>query len=148
MYYKMLVLHENTKYTKVRGMNQKQIVDYWQAEADESLAVTNHLFEKKDYSYALFFGHLAVEKIIKALYVQNCDQDVPRTHNLLRLTKAAQIETTEQQQRDLIRITAFNLESRYPDYKRNFRKKCTREFSKIEINTIKEVFLWLKSMLQ
>ncbi len=128
-------------------MNQKQIVDYWQAEADESLAVMTHLFEKKDYSYALFFGHLAVEKIIKALFVQNISRDVPRSHNLLRLAKAAQIEISEKQQHELIRITAFNLEARYPDYKRNFRKKCTLEFSKIEVKTIKEVFSWLKSML-
>ena len=128
-------------------MDQKQIVDYWQAEADESLAVMSHLFEKKDYSYALFFGHLAVEKIIKALFVQNISQDVPRSHNLLRLAKAAQIEIPEQQQRELIRITAFNLEARYPDYKRNFRKKCTLEFSEIEVKKIREVFSWLKSIL-
>ena len=128
-------------------MEQKQIVDYWQDEADESLAVMGHLFEKKDYSYALFFGHLAVEKIIKALFVQNVSREVPRSHNLLRLAKAAQIEISEEQQRDLIRITAFNLEARYPDYKRNFRKKCTLEFSEVEVKTIKEVFSWLKSML-
>ena len=128
-------------------MDQKQIVDYWQDEADESLAVMSHLFEKKDYSYALFFGHLAVEKIIKALFVQNVSRDVPLSHNLLRLAKAAQIEISEEQQRDLIRITAFNLEARYPDYKRNFRKKCTLEFSEVEVKTIKEVFSWLKSML-
>ncbi|MEA2085314.1 MAG: AAA family ATPase [Thermodesulfobacteriota bacterium] len=30
-------------------------------------------FDKKDYSYALFFGHLAVEKLIKALYVKNTE---------------------------------------------------------------------------
>ena len=128
-------------------MDEKQIVEYWRDEADESLTVMNHLFEKRDYSYALFFGHLAVEKILKALFVKNTGMDVPRTHNLLRLAKAAQIETTDRQQHELIRITAFNLESRYPDYKKNFRKKCTREFSETEIKTIREVFSWLKSML-
>ena len=128
-------------------MNQKQIIDYWRTESEESLRVMTHLFEKKDYSYALFFGHLAVEKIIKALFVQNTNQDVPRSHNLLRLAKAAQVETTKQQKLDLVRITAFNLEARYPDYKGNFRKKCTLEFSEIELQKIKEVFSWLKSML-
>ena len=128
-------------------MNKKQIVDYWKTEAEESLRVARHLFEKKDYSYALFFGHLAVEKIIKAIFMENTNQDVPRSHNLLRLAKAAQIETTDQQKLDLVRITAFNLEVRYPDYKRDFRKKCTFEFSEIELQKIQEVFLWLKSML-
>ncbi len=128
-------------------MNQKELVHYWRVEADESLTVANHLFEKKDYSYALFFGHLAVEKIIKAIVVNNTTEDVPRSHNLLRLAKAAKIETTESQKLGLIRITAFNLESRYPDYKREFRKKCTQEFTEKEFKKINEVFSWLKSML-
>jgi len=41
------------------------IKSYWIKEADEALTVAEHLFEKGDYSYALFFGHLAVEKILR-----------------------------------------------------------------------------------
>jgi HEPN domain-containing protein len=129
-------------------MNQKEIVAYWRVEADEALKVAYHLFEKRDYSYALFFGHLAVEKILKALFVKNVGLNVPRTHNLLRLAKATRIPVNEEKEYELVRITAFNLEARYPDYKRAFRKKCTAEFSTKEINTIQEVFSWLKSMLE
>ena len=45
------------------------VTTYWLTEADEALQVADHLVEKTHYSYALFFGHLAVEKILKALYV-------------------------------------------------------------------------------
>ncbi|MBC8441556.1 MAG: HEPN domain-containing protein [Deltaproteobacteria bacterium] len=90
-------------------MNQKAIIDFWASEAEESLHVADHLFEKKDYSYALFFGHLAVEKILKAVFVKNKNEAVPRSHNLLRLAKEANIEITEEQKHTLIRITAFNL---------------------------------------
>ncbi len=45
------------------------IKKYWMDEAQEALDVTEHLFDKGDYSYALFFGHLAMEKMLKALYV-------------------------------------------------------------------------------
>ena len=31
-------------------MDEKQIVEYWRDEAEESLTVMNHLFEKRDYS--------------------------------------------------------------------------------------------------
>lgn len=128
-------------------MNQKEIIDFWASEAEESLHVAQHLFEKKDYSYALFFGHLAIEKIIKEVLVKNTNQQVPRSHNLMRLAKEAQIEITEEQKRTLIRITAFNLESRYPDYKKEFRKKCTLKFTAMELQKTKEVFIWLKSNL-
>lgn len=33
------------------------------------LPFADHLMERADYSYALFFGHLAVEKVLKALHV-------------------------------------------------------------------------------
>ncbi len=128
-------------------MNREEIINYWMVEAEESLEVADHLFEKKDYSYCLFFGHLAIEKMIKAVIVKNSQTDVPRSHNLLRLAKAAEINLTEKQKYSLIRITAFNLESRYPDYKRDFRKKCTLVFTEQEFQTIKEVFAWLKSMI-
>jgi len=55
-------------------MNEKmfdieKVKTYWFAEAQEALQVADHLIEKEDYSYALFFGHLAVEKLLKALFV-------------------------------------------------------------------------------
>ncbi len=128
-------------------MNKKEIVDYWVTEAEESLSVAEHLFEKEDYSYTLFFGHLAVEKIIKAILVLNTNLQIPRSHNLLRLAQETEIEITEEQKLSLIRITAFNLESRYPDYKREFRNKCTLQFTKLELEKIKEIFIWLKSKL-
>jgi HEPN domain-containing protein len=128
-------------------MDHKEIIDYWVTEAEESLIVAEHLFEKRDFSYSLFFGHLAVEKMIKAILVKNGNSQVPRTHNLLRLAKAAQIRLNDAQQSSLIRITAFNLETRYPDYKKEFRKKCTQQFTRMELEKIREVAKWLKSKL-
>jgi len=47
----------------------------------------------------------------------------------------------------LITITAFNIESRYPDLKRAFRDRCTPEFTACQMATIKEVFAWLRSLM-
>ena len=77
-------------------MDHKDIIDYWVTEAEESLTVAEHLYEKKDFSYSLFFGHLAVEKMIKAILVKNGNTQVLRTHNLLRLAKAAQIRLNDE----------------------------------------------------
>jgi len=122
-------------------------VDYWLSEGEQALDVARHLFEKGDYSYALFFGHLAVEKVLKAIHVRKVDQQAPRLHNLLRLALEAGIEVTNEQKQVLIRITAFNLESRYPDYNREFRKKCTPQFTRQELVQIEEIFKWLKLKL-
>jgi HEPN domain-containing protein len=133
---------------KGNGMTKEELAAYWLAEAEESLTVAGHLFDKNDYSYSLFFGHLAIEKLLKAAYVKNIDENVPRSHNLPKIAKAAGLDVPDEMQDDLIRITAFNIEARYPDYKREFRKKCTAEFTAAELKKIQEVFAWLKLTMQ
>ncbi len=121
------------------------VAQYWFAEAVEALTVADHLGEKGDYSYALFFGHLAVEKELKGLHVIRQGQHAPPIHNLLRLAKAAGLEPDEAQTELLLRITAFNIEARYPDPKRDFRRKCTPQYAAEQMATIREVLAWLKS---
>lgn len=130
-----------------KELNVEKLKAYWVLEAEEALQVADHLVEKEDYSYALFFGHLAVEKILKSLYVIRRREHAPPVHNLLRLAKAAGLELDEGRVDSLIRITAFNIEARYPDVKRSFRQKCTAEFAGQQMEIIKEVFQWVKSLL-
>ena len=99
-------------------MDAEKAKEFWAEEARESLRVAWHLFEKEDYSYALFFGHLAIEKILKALYVLRKSEQAPYIHNLLRLAEHANIPITEERKEWLIRVTGFNLEARYPDERR------------------------------
>jgi HEPN domain-containing protein len=117
------------------GFDTELVVQYWLTEAAEALEVADHLVEKGDYSYALFFGHLAIEKLLKAVYTQRLCEHAPPIHNLLRLAKAAGIEPDKDQTEALIAITAFNIESRYPDVKRSFRAKCTPEFTARQMDT-------------
>jgi len=121
------------------------VARYWFAEAGEALIVADHLIEKGDYSYALFFGHLAVEKAIKGLHAIRQGAHAPPTHNLLRLAKAAGLEPDEAQTETLIRITAFNIEARYPDVKQEFRRKCTPEYTAEQMAAIREVLAWVES---
>lgn len=60
----------------------------------------------------------------------------------------AEVQLTEIQKEQLIKITAFNLKARYPDFKRSFKEKCTEDFTRNELNRIEEIFGWLKSLLQ
>ncbi len=128
-------------------LDLENIKTYWISEAEEALNVTDHLFEKKDYSYALFFGHLAVEKILKALYVDNKKEHAPPIHNLQRLANLTGISLGEDKADKLILISSFNIEARYPDVKRSFRKKCTKEFTLEQIKIIKEMYKWLKEKI-
>jgi len=52
------MLKNNKDLPLMSFMAKKDKVKYWLKTADQDWKVANHLFEKKDYSYALFFGHL------------------------------------------------------------------------------------------
>jgi HEPN domain-containing protein len=119
---------------------------YWVTEAEEALTVADHLLEKGDYSYALFFGHLAIEKILKGLYVERKQEHAPPIHNLQRLARLAGLNLDESKRDTLILISSFNIEARYPDINRSFRKRCTEEYTRVQMRSIKETFKWLKMM--
>ena len=127
--------------------NIDKLISFWISEADEALKVADHLVEKDDFSYALFFGHLALEKMLKALCVKELREHAPPIHNLNRLAKIAGIELDKQAESDFVTVTAFNIEFRYPDFKSSFRKKCTPQFTTAQMETIKRYFTWLKSQL-
>lgn len=120
---------------------------YWLTEAEEALTVADHLLEKRDYSYALFFGHLAIEKLLKALYVERQKEHAPPMHNLQRLARLAGLSLDQTEIDTLILISSFNIEARYPDMKRSFRKKCTEEYASEQMRNIKRTFTWLRQMI-
>jgi hypothetical protein len=73
-------------------------------------------------------------------------EHAPYIHNLPRLAELSDIQLDDAQRDALLKITSFNLESRYTDENRSFRKKCTEEFTKKEIEETENIFKWLKSI--
>jgi HEPN domain-containing protein len=128
-------------------LNREEIIKYWITGADSDYQTMVHLYESKDYHWSLFMGHLVLEKIFKAIYVQNVDRDVPRTHDLLRLSQRSKLDLTDEQKDLLDLITSFNIAARYPDYKQSFYKKCTSEFTQSSIRSIEELRKWLLTII-
>ena len=128
-------------------MDTERIKDYWIVESEYDLKVAWDTFNAGNYSYALFFGHLVIEKILKAIYVNRKKKQAPFIHDLLRLAETLEIRLDQNQRDEFFEITAFNLESRYPDEKRSFRKRCTRDYARKWLIKIEEIHKWLKSIL-
>jgi HEPN domain-containing protein len=128
-------------------MDTEKVKDYWIAESEYDLKVAWDNYNAENYSYALFFGHLVLEKILKALYVDRKKEHAPFIHNLTRLAEISEIELNQSQIVKFTEITAFNRQSRYPDEARDFRRKCTEDFTRKWMTEIEEIYKWLKSML-
>ena len=65
-----------------------------------------------------------VEKLIKAVYAKRSDdyKSVPYSHDLLYLAEKAGLELSDEMLKNLAVITSFNIQARYPDYKKAFCK--------------------------
>lgn len=124
-------------------MTNEEKIKYWLKTSHQDWTVSKHLFEKGDYTYALFFGHLTVEKVLKAIFVNQHKDTPPFSHNLIYLAEEAEIELSEEKIELLEEITDFNLEARYPDDKFSFFRKCTKEFAENKLNKIEEIREWL-----
>jgi HEPN domain-containing protein len=128
-------------------MTRDEVMAFWIESAEEDSQVMESLFRGGHYVWALFVGHLVLEKLFKALYVRNVDVDVPRTHNLPLLADRAGAELTEAREEFLEVVTRFNVEARYPDYKGRFHRKATREFTIQHMEGIWEARRWLLTLL-
>ncbi len=105
--------------------------------------MANHLFEKGDYAYALFFGHLTIEKLLKGIFVEKFNEVSPYTHRLVFLAEKVELDISSDRVELLEVISDFHLEARYPDEKFSFFKKCTSEFTKEHLRKIGGLRRWL-----
>ena len=128
-------------------INVDTIVRHWMVTSDEDFATMEGLLAIKRNSWALFLGHIVIEKLLKAYYVKVKCRHAPLTHNLLRLAQDCDLILTNEQKVSLAEITKFNLNSRYDDYKRDFYTKCTAGFTAEWSEKIKQLRLWIKEML-
>ncbi|MBI5143112.1 MAG: HEPN domain-containing protein [Nitrospirae bacterium] len=129
-------------------MTKSEKVNYWVESSERDRVVADHLFEKQDYPYSLFFGHLTIEKLLKAIIVAKSDSPPPFTHRLVWLAEKAELPLTSELVELLEIITDFNLEARYPDEKFSFFNKCTRDFTQKHLERIGEIREWLLQQIR
>ena len=110
-------------------MDNTEVIKYWLKSSKEDLKTAEELYKVKRYHHALFFLHLAIEKILKGIYVKKNEKSPLPIHNLARLAEQCDIQLDENTRRELNEITTFNISARYDDYKFKFYKKATKEFA-------------------
>ena len=124
-------------------------INHWLMSAEHDFETAEILFQSQKYDWCLFLGHLVLEKALKALYVKSNENKLPpKTHNLIKLAEKTTTSLSSERKFFLDKVNDFNLEVRYPEFRKEFYKTCTREFTEPQFIKIKETFQWLKSQIK
>jgi HEPN domain-containing protein len=128
-------------------LDKHKLFVYWIESSDDDYKTMLDLFDTNNYAWSLFMGHLVIEKLLKAYYLKAKEEHPPLIHDLRRIGEKAGVVFDEDKIVVIETISQFNIRARYDDYKRNFYKLCTREYSIKWIENIKEIRSWIKKML-
>lgn len=127
--------------------NEQKIIEYWVTASKQDFETAEILFENEKYHHALFFCHLSIEKILKAIIVKTTQEAPPLLHDLVRLAERTGIKLSAKQKIELAEISTFNIEARYDDYKLSFYKKANKRFASKYLNKTRKILKWLNKYL-
>ena len=117
----------------------KQIA-FWRDGAKEDWDVARQLVDTGRTRHGLFFAHLALEKILKAIVCKQSQDLAPRLHNLSRLAELTALQLDARETEILAEMNAFHIEGRYPE---SLTKPPTKEEALSYMVGAEGVFQWL-----
>jgi HEPN domain-containing protein len=94
--------------------------------------------------HGLFFCHLSIEKVIKALVVKSTNGIPPKSHDLFFLSKKALVELPEEKQIIIQILMKYQLEGRYPEY---LPEAPQQNLVVVYLNQTNNLLKWFKEKL-
>ena len=96
-------------------MTEADVIAYWRKGSQSELHSAKILCTEGQYSGALFHCHLAVEKALKALYMEQRRTGAPMTHDLLQIALQLKRPWTEEEKKLFADLTEYAVAARYDD---------------------------------
>jgi len=125
-------------------INIAKQIEYWCNTAENDIETAAILITSGKYVEGMFFCHLSIEKIVKALVVKRTENIPVRSHDLFHLIEIAGIDVTEEQSDFLQILMKYQLEGRYPEF---YPKAPSPEKINDYLDRTKKLLLCFKQML-
>ena len=118
----------------------------WVDQAQYDLETARAMLTSRRFLYVLFCCQQAVEKALKAVIVRRTGEMPPRVHNLLRLVEVAQVQPDQEQMRLLGELSAYYIQSRYPEEIKAAGATITRDIADEAMKKTEKILPWVLSM--
>ena len=117
----------------------------WQAQAEYDLSVAELLYRQSVYRYCVFFCHLALEKQLKAMFIERTGiQSPPRIHNLVEIAGDVGIDVPAEYYGFMVELSKQSIAARYPE---DSVYRYDEEHAASTLSQAREVQEWLKSKI-
>jgi HEPN domain-containing protein len=129
-------------------LTKEEHIKYWVDTAKKDWQAIQKMYKSGVYLHALFFAHLHLEKLCKALWVKNNKENhPPKIHNLIRVLNEAKIQYSSEQLDFMNIMNQFQLEGRYPDYLNKLYKAYKRKNTGETLKQVNQFSKWLQQQL-
>ena len=130
-------------------MTKQENINYWEKQIDSDFECSEVLYQAGYYAQSLFWAHLTIEKLSKALWIKNNSENTPPfVHNLLKIISQTQENFTSEQLEFLSDMNIFQTKGRYPDYAESLEKTITKEICEEYLNKTKKMIICIREKLQ
>ena len=128
-------------------MNEK--VKYWTELSEYDIKTAEAMLQSKRFLYVGFMAHQAIEKILKAYFVNETDETAILSHSLSFLAKRSDIyKDFSEEQKDFIDLLEpMNIEARYPTHKKQLLESLTAKRCTEILNNAQELQKWIMKKL-
>lgn len=109
----------------------KEKIKIWLDIAQDDIETAEACFEKKRYLWMMVTCQQAVEKLLKAIYLDKQGVTPPKVHDLVYLAEKIEIlkESTSETLKLFDILTEYYFGTRYPDKRAKLSKECSFQFA-------------------
>ena len=127
-------------------MTKDEKVEHWVGISDENFRVAQSLLRLGHLLQMGFFCHLTVETIFKAGFTKLKNETPPFIHKLARLAQLSGFydDMSEEQKNFIYKLDPFNIEARYPEYKKMLAKSLNIRLCEDLLQQTQKLQQWTK----
>lgn len=120
---------------------------WWLKQSDADFRAAKNSFKSKDYHASVFSVHQAVEKALKALYINRKNTAFMKSHNLMEFGRALKVPPPHLT--FLAKLSPEYILSRYPDASYGVpAERYTEEIVQEYLTQGEKVIEWAKSQIK
>ncbi len=122
----------------------KKTTSNWLAGSGYDIKSAQHMFNTGRHLYVIFLCHLAIEKLLKAVFAQTHEKHPPYTHDLYKLIGLIALDIPPEHQPIIAKLNELSIATRYPEDLRAMVKEFPKRVTKKYLEQSKAFLQWLR----